>query len=100
MFAGTENIVLLLIFLFIAYAFLGLVIPPTMVLALEEHGPIAGVASALAGTLQMVCGGLVIAIVSRIFNGTPLMMVAAIACCATITLILSVLTLSRRALSR
>ncbi len=33
------------------------VIPSTMVLSLENHGPIAGMASALGGTLQMVTGG-------------------------------------------
>jgi DHA1 family bicyclomycin/chloramphenicol resistance-like MFS transporter len=35
--------------LFMTFAFLGLVIPSTMVLALDEHGPIAGMASPWAG---------------------------------------------------
>ena len=48
---------LLMALLFCAFACLGLVIPSTMVLSLEDHGPIAGMASALGGTLQMVAGG-------------------------------------------
>ena len=35
---------------------MGLVIPTTSVLALEKHGAIAGTASALLGTLQMLTG--------------------------------------------
>ncbi len=46
--------------LFVAFAWLGLVIPSTMVLSLEDHGPIAGMASALGGTLQMITGAIMI----------------------------------------
>ena len=79
--------------LFLAFACLGLVIPSTMVLSLEEHGPIAGMASALGGTLQMVSGGLLIVVVSAFFDGTALPMVAAIAGCAAAALLLARLTL-------
>ena len=68
--------------LFVAFACLGLVIPSTMVLALEEHGPIAGMASALGGTLQMVAGAAMIGVVSVFFDGTSLPMVTVIALCA------------------
>jgi MFS transporter, DHA1 family, multidrug resistance protein len=95
-FAGSDNLVVLMCLLFPALASLGLVIPSTMVLALEAHGRIAGIAAALAGTMQMLCGGAVVAIVSLFFDGTPLMMVAAIAVCAVVTLTLSVLTLTGR----
>jgi DHA1 family bicyclomycin/chloramphenicol resistance-like MFS transporter len=95
--AGSDNLPVLIVLLFIAFAALGLVIPPTMVLALEAHGRIAGIASAFAGTLQMVCGGLVVAIVSLVFDGTARSMVAAIAICAVITLALSVVTLKGHA---
>jgi DHA1 family bicyclomycin/chloramphenicol resistance-like MFS transporter len=67
-----------------------------MVLALEEHGPIAGMASALGGALQMVAGGLVIVLMSLFFNGTALPMVSAIALCAVGALIASLATLNRR----
>jgi DHA1 family bicyclomycin/chloramphenicol resistance-like MFS transporter len=94
--AGIDGLAVLMVLLFLAFACLGLVIPSTMVLALEEHGPIAGMASALGGTLQMVAGGLTIAIVSVFFDGTALPMVATIALCALGALALSRATLRRR----
>lgn len=75
--------------LFIANAFLGLVIPTVMVLALEEHGDIAGLASSLGGTLQMLAGGVMIAVTAPFFDGTALPMLVAIAICGTIALALS-----------
>jgi MFS transporter, DHA1 family, multidrug resistance protein len=80
--AGLTGLVVLITLLFLAFTWLGLVIPLTMVLALEEHGPIAGMASALAGTLQMLTGAAIIVAVSTFFDGTPLPMVATIALCA------------------
>jgi DHA1 family bicyclomycin/chloramphenicol resistance-like MFS transporter len=97
--AGHDSLLTLIALLFAANAFLGLVIPSTMVLALEDHGPIAGVASALGGTLQMVTGGIVIAVVSMFFDGTSLPMVTTIALCAVGALIVSLLTLRRRELA-
>jgi DHA1 family bicyclomycin/chloramphenicol resistance-like MFS transporter len=94
--AGIDSLPVLIGLLFIAFAWLGLVIPSTMVLALEDHGPIAGMASALGGTLQMVAGGIVIVIVSLCFDGTALPMVATIAVCAVGALILSLAALSGR----
>ncbi|QFU15304.1 multidrug effflux MFS transporter [Microvirga thermotolerans] len=67
--------------LFAAFGSLGLVIPSTAVLALEAHGPIAGTASALMGTLQLCTGAGMIALVSALFDGTPRSMVEAIAFC-------------------
>ncbi|MFN4155221.1 MAG: multidrug effflux MFS transporter [Paracoccaceae bacterium] len=75
--------------LFIANAFLGLVIPTVMVLALEEHGDIAGLASSLGGTLQMLAGGVMIALTAPFFDGTALPMLAAIAVCGALALALS-----------
>ena len=43
--------------LFVGNAFLGVVMPTTMVMALDPHPDIAGLASSLGGTLQMVTGG-------------------------------------------
>ncbi len=93
--AGIDRLSVLVVMLFSTFAFLGLVIPTTMVLALDDHGPIAGMASALGGTLQMVTGALMIAIVSAFFDGTSLPMVATIAACATGAFILARLTLGR-----
>ena len=75
--AGVDSLAVLVALLFVAFACLGLVIPTTMVLALEDHGPIAGMASALGGTLQMVTGGIMIVIVSQFFDGTAFPMVTA-----------------------
>jgi DHA1 family bicyclomycin/chloramphenicol resistance-like MFS transporter len=94
--AGADNLAVLIAMLFVAFAWLGLVIPSTMVLSLEDHGPIAGMASALGGTLQMITGAVMIAVASVFFNGTALPMVTTIAVCAVVALILTRLTLRPR----
>lgn len=94
--AGVDSLAVLIAMLFGCFAFLGLVIPSTMVLALEEHGPIAGMASALGGTLQMVTGGIMIVVVSLFFDGTALPMVTTIVICAVAGLALSIATLRQR----
>lgn len=95
--AGVDNLAVLMALLFVSFAFLGLVIPSTMVLALDDHGPIAGIASALGGTLQMIAGGAVIAVASLFFDGTALPMVTIIALCACGALLLGFVTLRGRA---
>jgi DHA1 family bicyclomycin/chloramphenicol resistance-like MFS transporter len=97
--AGVDDLAVLMVLLFLAFAWLGLVIPSTMVLALDDHGPIAGMASALGGTLQMVTGGVMIVIVSAFYDGTALPMVTMIAACAVGAFILSRLTLRRPAVA-
>ena len=91
--AGVDSLAVLILMLFIANAWLGLVIPSTMVLSLENHGPIAGMASALGGTLQMITGAVMIVVASSFFDGTPLPMVATIAVCGVAAFILARLTL-------
>ena len=93
--AGVDSLAVLMALLFVAFASLGLVIPSTMVLAMEEHGPIAGMASALGGTLQMIAGGVMITLVSVLFNGTVLPLAAVIAACSVGALVLAFLTLGR-----
>ncbi len=97
--AGVDSLPVLMALLFVGFAAMGLVIPSTMVLALEEHGPIAGMASALGGTLQMVTGGIMIVIVSVVSDGTPGPMVTAIAACALGAFALSIATLRHRELA-
>jgi len=82
--------------LFLANACLGLIIPTTMVMALDEHGDIAGLASSLGGTLQMVAGGLMIAASGPFFDGTATPMLGAIATCGVLALVLSRLALAPR----
>lgn len=91
--SGVDNLAVLMTLLFVAFAWLGLVIPSIMVLSLEDHGPIAGMASALGGTLQMVTGAIIIVIASVFFNGEALPMVTTIAACAVAAFVLSRLTL-------
>lgn len=81
-------------------ATLGLVIPTSMVLSLEDHGPIAGTASALGGTLQMVVGAAAIAVTSAVFDGTPFSLAAVIAVAGLGALVLSVSTLRTTAPAR
>ena len=96
---GPDSLLILIPMLFLTFAGLGLVIPATMVLALEAHGPIAGMASALGGTLQMLTGAAMIAMVSLFFDGTTMPMVTAIALCSIGVFILSRLTLAGRELA-
>ena len=93
---GFDSLYVLIPLLFISFAFLGLVIPSTMVLSLEDHGPIAGIASALGGTLQMVTGGIMIAVAGLFFDGTSLPMVATIAMTAVGALAVTLATLRGR----
>jgi DHA1 family bicyclomycin/chloramphenicol resistance-like MFS transporter len=92
---GVDSLVVLALLLFVGYACLGLTIPNVTVLALEEHGTIAGTASALMGTLQFVTGAVVMAVVGVFLNGTALPMVAGIGICALIAFVIAQLTLRR-----
>ncbi|MBL0421508.1 multidrug effflux MFS transporter [Ramlibacter sp. AW1] len=76
---GADSLWVMLPMLFAGYGALGLVVPTSMVLALEAHGPIAGAASALAGTMHFVCGILVMGTVSVFAHGDPMPMLSAIA---------------------
>jgi DHA1 family bicyclomycin/chloramphenicol resistance-like MFS transporter len=91
--AGVDSFPVLVVLLLIGFAFMGFVIPSTMVLALDEQGERAGMASALGGTLQMVLGGAMIVVASAFFDGTVLPMVAIMATCAVVALALTLLTL-------
>ena len=94
--SGVERLDVMAALLFIGYGFLGLVIPTTSVLAMEEHGRIAGTASALMGTLHFATGAAAMAVAGLFFDGTPLPMIAAIAACSVIAFGLTQLTLGRR----
>jgi len=91
--AGVDSLAVLATLLFVGYGFLGLVIPTTAVLALDDHGEIAGTASALMGTLQLVTAAVVMAIVGNFFDGTAKPMVIGIAICAALAYALTQVTL-------
>jgi MFS transporter, DHA1 family, multidrug resistance protein len=91
--AGGDSVWVLIVMYFIASGFMGFVIPPTGVLALEAHGAIAGTASALMGTLQMLTGALMMGAIAVFTNGSPIAMVAGMTLGAGIALVLTWLTL-------
>jgi drug resistance transporter, Bcr/CflA subfamily len=91
--ANVDSLAVLAALLFVGYGFLGLVIPTTAVLALEEHGEIAGTASALMGTLQLVTAAVVMGVVGAFFNGTAQPMVFGIAACAVLAYLLTQVTI-------
>jgi DHA1 family bicyclomycin/chloramphenicol resistance-like MFS transporter len=93
---GGDQLEVLIALYFIASAFMGFIIPTTSVLALDRHGAIAGTASALLGTLQMLTGALMMSVVGLFTDGRPLPMVAGMTGGALIALVLAWLTLGRQ----
>jgi DHA1 family bicyclomycin/chloramphenicol resistance-like MFS transporter len=87
--AGVDALAPMIGVLMIGFGFLGLVVPATSVMALDHHGEIAGAASALMGTLQMVGGAVVIALMGLAVDGTARPMLAGIAAAALITWLLA-----------
>lgn len=94
--AGGGHVSVLMALFFVASGFMGFVIPSASVLALDRHGAIAGTASALMGTLQMMGGALAMGIVSLFANGKPLPMVAGMAAGSLTGVVLTWLTLGGR----
>ncbi len=92
---GGDQLAVLIGLYFIASAFMGLVIPTTSVLALEAHGAIAGTASALLGTLQMLTGAIAMQVVGHFSTGKPLPMVAGMTLGALCGVALTWITLGR-----
>ena len=91
--AGVERLDVMIGLLFVGYGFLGLVVPTTAVLALEEHGAIAGTASALMGTLHFITGAVVMALTGLFVDGSALPMLAGIAGSASMAWMLARMTL-------
>jgi len=96
---GFDQLPVMASFLFVGYGFLGLVIPTTAVLALEEHGAIAGTASALMGTLHFVTAAIAMVLAGLFFDSTALPMAIGIALCAVSAFLLTQATIGRRRLS-
>ncbi|ABL72305.1 multidrug effflux MFS transporter [Paracoccus denitrificans] len=82
--AGFDGLPVVIAGLFLANACLGLVMPTAMVMSLDPHPDIAGLASSLGGTIQMLTGGLMIAVTGPFLNNTAATMVPAIALCAAL----------------
>jgi DHA1 family bicyclomycin/chloramphenicol resistance-like MFS transporter len=87
--AGLATLPVTMTTLFVGNMFLGLILPSAQVQALEEHGAIAGLASSLGGTLQMLAAGVLVAVAGPFLDGTVVPMLGAIALCGAIALALS-----------
>jgi DHA1 family bicyclomycin/chloramphenicol resistance-like MFS transporter len=81
--------------LFVANACLGLVIPTAMVMSLDPHPDIAGMASSLGGTIQMLTGGAMIVVTGPFMDNSAATMVPAIALCAGLAWVSAALSLPR-----
>lgn len=93
--AGIESLALVVTLLFIAYSFIGLMLPGASVLAMADHGDVAGTASSLMNTLQLVTGTAIMGISGYFANGKPLPMVAGIAVCAVLAWLLAMMSLDQ-----
>lgn len=82
--SGFDSLPVVMAGLFIGNAFLGLVMPTAMVMSLDPHPDIAGLASSIGGTFQMLTGGVMIAIAGPFMDNTASTMVPAIALCAVL----------------
>jgi len=81
---GGESLPVIWGMLFFSFGCLGLVIPSAAVLAMDDHGPIAGMASSLLGTIQMLVGAAMTVAVSLFADGSALPMIVGIAVCGTL----------------
>lgn len=89
---GVGSLAFMIGMLIIANMFMGFIMPSAMVLSLEDHGPIAGAAASLGGTLQMLVATIAMVLGGLLFDGTPIPMLAIVAICASGTFVLALLT--------
>lgn len=94
--AGVGNLLVLGAPLFVSNAMLGLVLPITSVLALADHGPIAGTAASLMSTLQLAVGAAVMAASGLFANGTVAPMLDGIAASGFVAVLFGLVTLRRQ----
>jgi DHA1 family bicyclomycin/chloramphenicol resistance-like MFS transporter len=87
--AGLASLPVTMATLFVGNMFLGVILPTAQVQALEDHGDIAGLASSLGGTMQMVAAGVLVAAAGPFLDGTVAPMLGAIALCGALALGLS-----------
>ncbi|MBC2408201.1 MAG: Bcr/CflA family drug resistance efflux transporter [Pseudomonas sp. PGPPP1] len=90
-----DSLALMMTLLFIGFGFLGLLLPAAGVLSLEDHGAVAGSASALLGAIQMITAAVSMTLVGVYADHTPAPMLIGIALCAVAALLTVIWTLSR-----
>ena len=88
---GAVNLWVCMAGLALANGCLGLIVPATMVMALDDQGDKAGLASSLGGTLQMLAGGAMVVALGPWLGASATPMIAGIAFAACVTLILTLL---------
>ena len=72
-------------------SFLGLIIPTSMVVALDDQGEKAGLASSLSGTLQMLTGGVMVVALGPWLGASATPMIGGIALCAVVAMVLTLM---------
>jgi DHA1 family bicyclomycin/chloramphenicol resistance-like MFS transporter len=90
-----DNLPLMMTLLFIGFGFLGLLLPAAGVLSLEDHGAVAGSASALLGAIQMITAAVSMTLVGVFADHTPAPMLIGIALCAVAAMLTTLWTLRR-----
>lgn len=90
-----DSLALMMGLLFIGFGFLGLLLPAAGVLSLEDHGAVAGSASALLGAIQMVTAAVAMTLVGVFADHTPAPMLIGIALCALAAMLTTWWTLRR-----
>ncbi|MBA4490319.1 multidrug effflux MFS transporter [Paracoccus sp. S1E-3] len=98
--AGLDGLPVVMAGLFVGNAFLGLVMPTAMVMSLDPHPDIAGLASSIGGTFQMLTGGVMISVVGPFMDNSAATMVPAIALCAVLAWLAAAASLPRLRLRR
>ena len=88
---GVANLWVCMVGLGLGNACLGLIVPATMVMALDDQGDKAGLASSLGGTLQMLTGGAMVVALGPWLGASATPMIAGIAFAACVTLALTLL---------
>ncbi|MGY2290562.1 multidrug effflux MFS transporter [Pseudomonas sp. SDO528_S397] len=90
-----DSLAVMMTLLFIGFGFLGLLLPATGVLSLEDHGAVAGSASALLGAIQMITAAVTMTLVGVYADHTPAPMLIGIALSAVAALLVTWWTLAR-----
>lgn len=98
--AGVDGLAVMMVFLYLGYGFLGLVVPVTAVLVMDDQGNAAGTAAAIMGAMQLVVSAVVIALASPFAGGGVLPMIIAIAASAAGAWLLAECTLRPRKRTR
>ena len=90
-----DSLAVMMTLLFIGFGFLGLLLPAAGVLSLEDHGAVAGSASALLGAIQMIVAAVSMTLVGVFADHTPAPMLIGIALCAVAAMLTTLWTLRR-----